>query len=72
MITANGKLPPERDPVFAIGDMVELKSGGPPMTVMCADCVDVECWWFVKGGRLQRRQFHRKTLMPWDGPNIPF
>lgn len=36
---------------FKAGDVVQLKSGGPPMTVVAADGTGVQCRWFSPGVR---------------------
>ncbi|HVS38424.1 MAG TPA: DUF2158 domain-containing protein [Gemmataceae bacterium] len=50
-----------------IGDVVELKSGGPAMTVM-DDASEsygrgfLECHWFDKEGKPQSKAFHQDAL----------
>lgn len=35
---------------FKPGDILQLKSGGPTMTVTSAEGTDVHCAWFLGGG----------------------
>jgi uncharacterized protein YodC (DUF2158 family) len=49
---------------FKTGVVVELKSGGPPMTCAntpCPETGQVQCLWFV-GGKLQRDEFPQESL----------
>lgn len=51
---------------FSIGDVVVLKSGGPPMTVFSSPASradqQVGCVWFDKDGGIQQRVFEPGTL----------
>ncbi|MBX4884028.1 DUF2158 domain-containing protein [Rhizobium bangladeshense] len=50
---------------FAIGDRVELKSGGPEMTVQTADSGKYYCVWFNRDGgsyKLEGTSFIEQTL----------
>lgn len=40
---------------FAPGDIVTLKSGGHPMTVVSLDAEEVDCLWFGDSGELFRQ-----------------
>jgi uncharacterized protein YodC (DUF2158 family) len=56
--------PAKQSPALKVGDIVQLKSGGPKMTV--DDPVNrfnqkVVCHWFA-GGKLNSGQFERETL----------
>lgn len=46
---------------FEIGDVVYLKSGGPPMTIMYADDKSVMCIWY-ESGEYVRENFHPGCL----------
>ena len=46
---------------FAVGDSVQLKSGGPMMTVCKCTENYVCCLWF-SGGGLQRADFEKDTI----------
>ena len=47
---------------FEIGDVVQLRSGGPKMTVhsLVSDC-DVVCQWF-EGNEMHAESFHKVAL----------
>jgi uncharacterized protein YodC (DUF2158 family) len=50
---------------FKTGVVVELKSGGPPMTCAntpCPETGQVQCLWFV-GDKLQRGEFQQEGLV---------
>jgi uncharacterized protein YodC (DUF2158 family) len=47
---------------FEPGDVVQLKSGGPPMTVEQVGNEAVSCSWFEKVGN--RQQLERETFPP--------
>jgi uncharacterized protein YodC (DUF2158 family) len=40
--------------MFKIGDVVQVKSGGPAMTVLAVGD-EVECLWYAEGGEAFRR-----------------
>ena len=44
------------------GDIVRLRSGGPPMSVQTVTPDGIECMWFDSDGRLQEKIFHPGTL----------
>jgi uncharacterized protein YodC (DUF2158 family) len=46
---------------FQIGDVVELKSGGPDMTVESIEDLKASCVWFDKGD-MKRALFPSNTL----------
>jgi uncharacterized protein YodC (DUF2158 family) len=54
---------------FKIGDLVQLKSGGPTMTITgkseygAADGEKVDCTWYV-GDERNKESFHPATLKP--------
>ena len=53
---------------FKIGDVVQLKSGGPPMTVKALDGDDLICIWF-DGKRTLDGRFPAGALAKYDpGP----
>lgn len=55
---------------YQIGQLVTLKSGGPDMTVIEADCFEAECWWFDGRQKLRKEVFPLATL---GSPNpVPF
>lgn len=51
------------DEKFEIGDVVQLKSGGPEMTIAQIDSngMEITCRWFLDG-HPRREFFHPKTL----------
>ena len=55
---------------FSPGDVVELKSGGPPMTVIkIADAGAVWCQWFPSPDKVREKSFPSATLKrvdTWD------
>src|ERR1700679_3703001 len=51
------------------GDIVRLKSGGPPMTVASIENENVCCFWFAGNERFRQRMFPQVTLVS-DGPEI--
>lgn len=53
------------DDAFKVGDIVQLKSGGPPMTVKALDGDDVICMWF-EGKRTLDGRFPAETLGKYD------
>lgn len=53
---------------FAVGDVVQLKSGGESMTVEGVDGDDVSCVWF-EGKRVQRESFAAGTLQKYVRPS---
>jgi uncharacterized protein YodC (DUF2158 family) len=50
---------------FKPGDVVRLKSGGPPMTCESGPNEDglVTCQWFDKNGRIEGRRFYPAVLV---------
>ena len=56
---------------FNIGDLVELKSGGPKMTVTRVDNLGirtiVRCTWFA-GSKKEQGDFPSETLVPAPPP----
>ena len=46
---------------FKPGDVVQLNSGGPRMTVSAIGSHGVSCEWFI-GGEVQRASFNAATL----------
>ena len=63
-------------PVIVIGSVVQLASGGPPMTVevacvsasVQADKLQADCVWMAADGTLQRARFDVATLEPVEEP----
>jgi uncharacterized protein YodC (DUF2158 family) len=49
---------------FKVGNIVQLKSGGPPMTVKSVEALDGECFceWFGDGSTLKSHTFFPETL----------
>jgi len=50
---------------FKSGDIIQLKSGGPKMTVQktpATATAELECQWFA-GGKLEHGYFHRETII---------
>jgi uncharacterized protein YodC (DUF2158 family) len=54
------------------GDVVRLKSGGPPMTVVEVDGDWVTCMWFDDKNKQQTDSFQRVTLQKWVEPGSAF
>ena len=52
---------------FAAGDIVQLKSGGEPMTVEEINGNEVTCVW-SESKKLQRQVFVAATLKPYQRP----
>jgi uncharacterized protein YodC (DUF2158 family) len=52
---------------FAPGQIVNLKSGGQPMTVVAADADTVECIWLGEGGEFFREPIPTLALERADG-----
>ncbi len=50
---------------FKVGDVVRLKSGGPPMTIVYIDnefSTQLSCRWFVEGHEVRHDQFPPAAL----------
>ncbi len=59
--------------VFKPGDVVELRSGGPKMTVRNyepQDSAEVTCEWFDKSHSLCTKSFHQDTLRTYNSPYV--
>jgi len=54
---------------FAVGDVVQLKSGGEAMTIEEMDGDDISCVWF-EGKRIQRATFVAATLKKYVRPPV--
>ncbi len=54
---------------FSVGDVVQLKSGGEPMTVEEVDGNDISCVWF-EGKQPHRQQFVAATLKHYQRPGV--
>ena len=54
------------DSDFEIGDIVMLKSGGPPMTVHLVQAAAVTCVWFDANEEHQKLKFTKNTLRHCD------
>lgn len=58
---------------FKPGDVVELKSGGPKMTVRSyepQDSAEVTCEWFDKSNDFCTKSFHQDTLRIYSAPSV--
>lgn len=53
--------------MFNVGDLVQLKSGGPAMTVAGIDSQSVDCTWF-DGPKLTSGSFIAGTLKKYEPP----
>jgi len=51
---------------FEVGDIVELKSGGPQMTVVLEDCGWLKCSWFIDD-KSQSGRFPAESLKHANG-----
>ena len=56
---------------FAVGDQVQLKSGGQQMTVEEISGKEVTCVWF-EGTKVNRQVFVAATLKPYQPPAVGF
>jgi uncharacterized protein YodC (DUF2158 family) len=54
---------------FKAGDTVQLKSGGPLMTVKVGDLEECYCEWFGTGQTLQGKNFYHTSLKKADAPS---
>jgi uncharacterized protein YodC (DUF2158 family) len=59
------------DETLAVGDVVQLKSGGTSMTVEEIDGDHVWCVWF-EGKKAQREKFGAGTLRKYVRPSVSF
>ncbi len=50
-----------------VGDTVQLKSGGPFMTVGKVDYTDIQCLWFDSSDHLAAEWFRKDMLVQRDG-----
>lgn len=56
---------PKRAAEFKVGDQVQLKSGGPPMTVFLVQDNMAGCHWFFEfEGELHHAAFDMRELIP--------
>lgn len=55
---------------FSAGDLVQLKSGGPAMTVNHVHGDMVHAAWFV-GGKINSGHFNPEALVPYKGKKEP-
>ncbi len=62
------KDPRQNEPIYAVGNNVRLKGGGPIMTVVglfnCApgEYQDYECGWFTDDGMFYKERFPEEAL----------
>lgn len=56
---------------FSIGDIVELNSGGPPMSVCEVNDASIKCIWFDDHNHVQARDFDPLLLRPALGFGFP-
>lgn len=57
---------------YQAGDVVQLKSGGPKMTVEKTTGVKmVHCVWFDKDGNEKKGQYNEDTLKEYDPDDDP-
>jgi uncharacterized protein YodC (DUF2158 family) len=57
-------------PQAKIGDIVQLASGGPQMTIISIKGGQTECSWFDKEQKQRRAHFPEKALMPVPGEKM--
>jgi uncharacterized protein YodC (DUF2158 family) len=55
-------MPTETEPKFKIGDVVQLKSGGPMMTVRCNDHGKITVQWFSSNCQAHEIDFLAELL----------
>lgn len=53
---------------FNVGDVVQLKTGGPKMTVEAVDGNGVKCAWFSLAASFHADSAAAATRERWDGP----
>ena len=56
---------------FKPGDVVQLKSGGPAMTVSKVEGDICHCAWFT-GAEVKRSSFKTETLETYQAPSVKF
>lgn len=54
-----------------VGAQMQLKSGGPAMTVVYADCTEIGVSWFDQSGNLCTEDFHPECLQA-HSDEVPF
>jgi uncharacterized protein YodC (DUF2158 family) len=52
-----------------VGDVVQLKSGGPAMTVEVVEQGQAWCSWFSEGKKVEQRGFQLDALQPYKEPS---
>jgi uncharacterized protein YodC (DUF2158 family) len=58
---------------FKAGDVVELKSGGPAMTVSHErSSAELFCEWFDVNGKYQSQDFQPESLKLYEPPTLAF
>jgi uncharacterized protein YodC (DUF2158 family) len=55
-----------------VGDLVQLKSGGPVMTVAFIDSNGAKCVWFDDHNQEKEKVFPLETLKPYENPLYGF
>lgn len=56
---------------FGEGQLVQLKSGGPIMTVVTTNIGGVNCTWFDDKDKLQNNTFPAHVLKPYEDEGPP-
>lgn len=57
---------------FKLGDIVQLKSGGPAMTVSGHRGRSLVCEWFDHSGKHSAHVFEPSSLKPYEEPDLKF
>ena len=52
---------------FKIGDVVKLKSGGPPMTIREVKATEIVCAWFGPNEQIEIWGFGKEMLVKVEG-----
>lgn len=52
----------EKGNIYETGDVIRLKSGGPPMTVVGRNGLTISCQWFNESGELRTGDFPNFAL----------
>jgi uncharacterized protein YodC (DUF2158 family) len=55
---------------FSVGDVVQLKSGGPPMTMALVDKYGCHCQWFDPEGKVRSGAFKPEQLAKRFDPKL--